>query len=290
MSKKAQKHGKILNISVTSTSVDQVLRFVRASLHRKTRFSIVTPNPEIILQAQKDKKLASILNSADISLPDGVGLVMASKFLSLPTAENDFIKPFYYIFQGLMVGVSALVNKKWLSQDLKQIRGREMFMELIKLANKKSWRVFFLGGENDEAQDVKKFLLRSYKKIKIETHKGPILSNSILPVSASDEVVQERAIKEINSYKPQLLFIAFGAPRQEKWMNKWVNKLNVGGAMVVGGTFNYISGRNKLPPKGLSDMGLEWLWRLATEPRRMVRIFRALIVFPLVVYISKLRK
>jgi N-acetylglucosaminyldiphosphoundecaprenol N-acetyl-beta-D-mannosaminyltransferase len=75
--------------------------------------------------------------------------------------------------------------------------------------------------------------------------------------------------------------VGFGAPKQEKWIYKWLPKLRVGGAMAVGGTFAYLSGQSKLPPKWMEERGLEWLWRLLNEPRRALRILKAVILFPL---------
>jgi N-acetylglucosaminyldiphosphoundecaprenol N-acetyl-beta-D-mannosaminyltransferase len=83
--------------------------------------------------------------------------------------------------------------------------------------------------------------------------------------------------------------VAFGNPKQEIWLYKNLAKLRVGGAMAVGGTFRYIAGMSKLPPKWMEKIGLEWLWRLFTEPRRLGRVFRAVVVFSIKVSLYKLR-
>ncbi|MEJ2347903.1 MAG: hypothetical protein P8Y17_01725, partial [Patescibacteria group bacterium] len=85
-SKKGQKQAKILKVLVTSTSKPRVLRFVRERLRifdPKRKFLIVTPNPEMVMRAEKDENFANILNSADLALPDGIGLSAANKFFSL---------------------------------------------------------------------------------------------------------------------------------------------------------------------------------------------------------------
>ena len=87
--------------------------------------------------------------------------------------------------------------------------------------------------------------------------------------------------KEINNFKPDLLFVAFGAPKQELWISKWQKKLNVRGMMAVGGSLDYYSGVVKEVPSSIKNLGLEWLWRLINEPKRLVRIFNAVVIFPL---------
>lgn len=250
---KGRKIGNILGVNVNSTQKNKVLVNIRDLLARKRKFYIVTPNPEIILKAQEDKNLMSALNRATISIPDGVGLKLADP-------------------------------------SLKIIKGRDLFMSLISLANKKGWRVFLLGGKGEEAQTTAEKLKLSYKKIKLEYASGPILDNEAKPVLESDIVIQNDVVDRINNFQPRLLFVAFGAPKQEKWICKWLPKLNIGGAMTVGGTFRYLAGYFPLPPKWLEKSGLEWLWRLLTEPKRIKRIINAVVVFPFKVWLNKINQ
>lgn len=282
--KKGRKFDTILGVRIDSTELVEVLRNVRYLISHNNKFYIVTPNPELVLMAKEDRELLGIVNSADFALPDGVGLRYASKFLY--------------------------------GRDLKIVPGRKLFLELIGLANKKGWKVFFLGGEGEEAKLSAKKLRLSYKKIKIETFNGPRVDESGEPVSEVDDSIQENAkrklgnelnadmpfsvrerhsatqsdaIKRINDFRPQLLFVAFGMPKQEYWIAKNIKRLDIGGTMAVGGTFRYIAGLSKLPPKWMENAGLEWLWRLITEPWRAKRIFMAFPIFPLKVFWYKLR-
>lgn len=85
------------------------------------------------------------------------------------------------------------------------------------------------------------------------------------------------------------MFVAFGAPKQEKWLAKWLPKLNVKGAMVVGGAIDFYAGRAKTPPNVVATFGLEWAYRLIREPWRVRRVFNAISVFPLQVFKYKLK-
>lgn len=283
-----QKQGNIFGVKTDSTSTVGVLRYVRERIDKKRKFYIVTPNPEILVRAKNDKILHNVINKADVSLADGIGVVMATKFLSMKAPNSRFIRILVLIINGFVVGISLFLNKPWLTSEMKVVRGREMFVNLCKLANKKGWRVYLFGGESDEAELAKDELKKTLKKIKLRAENGPMLDQNGNPGSKADSVSEKQAIVKINKFKPHLLFLAFSPPKQEKWLSRWYKSLDIGGAMVVGGAFNYVSGRSKIPPKILSDFGLEWLWRLITEPWRCRRIATALLVFPYHVFVQKL--
>jgi len=257
---KGQENGQIMGIKIDSSSMESVLTRVSDFVSHNSKFYIVTPNPELVLMAQKDRLLKNALNSADLSIPDGVGLKLA-----IP--------------------------------DLNIIKGRELFTELIKLAAKNNWKVFLLGGMGDEAALASRHLVSLYPNIFISHDKGPKINKDAEPASERDAKIQSDVIAQINKFAPQLLFVAFGNPKQEIWIHKQslplrgknFPKLNIGGAMAVGGAFRYVAGTSKLPPKWMSGMGLEWLWRVFTEPYRLARILNAVIVFPLKVFWEKIK-
>jgi N-acetylglucosaminyldiphosphoundecaprenol N-acetyl-beta-D-mannosaminyltransferase len=289
--KKAQKQANILSIKLSSTSKVRVLRFVRGRLRifdkntaKKAKFTIVTPNPEIITKAQKDKELARILNAANLSLPDGIGLAAAHRFMAFRVPEWKILRAPVLLVQGFVVGIAVLFGDRWLTMDLKILKGREIFLELMKLANKKGWRVFLLGGGTGVAEKAVKNLQKSLKKVVLESAEGPMLDENAVPVSKKNIKIEKDVVGKINRLRPHLLFVAFGAPKQEKWLDKWMKDLDIGGAMVVGGTFDYMARKTALPPKWMEKLGLEWLWRLMNQPGRAKRIFTAFPLFPLRVY------
>jgi N-acetylglucosaminyldiphosphoundecaprenol N-acetyl-beta-D-mannosaminyltransferase len=303
MSIKSQKHHQISKIGVGSTRREKVLSSLRGALVKWSKEKpsgeaklIVTPNPEIVNRAFGDKNLTKILNSADYSLLDGVGLVQAVRFLELPAPKNALVRLPALVFQGLRVGFSTFFDRNWLFKDLEIIKGREFFMDLVGLANKKGWRVFLLGG-GGVSQDMKDSLQRSFKNVRIKAAEGPRLTQSGNPLSKEDTKKEKEIVEKVNNYAPQMLFVGFSPPKQEKWLSKWLPELKVGAAMTVGGTFEYMSGRAKLPPKWMGDTGLEWLWRLITRPtdkfspsslKRVKRVLTAFPIFPLKIFWRKL--
>lgn len=260
---KGRKIGQILGINIASTTLSEVLTGVEQNISssiklgsRDKQFSILTPNPELVLSSTQDLRLKEALNSADFSVPDGVGLAYAYKFL--------------------------------FGKSLNIIPGRKLFDELIKLAGKKGWKVFLLGGLNNEAELAAKQLTINNPQLAIETSKGPKLNKEGEPETEINIKLQKDAIDKINKFSPDLLFVAFGNPKQEIWIHKNLSKLNVRGAMAVGGTFRYVAGLSALPPKWMEKAGLEWVFRLVTEPFRLGRILNAVITFPLKVFQYKI--
>jgi N-acetylglucosaminyldiphosphoundecaprenol N-acetyl-beta-D-mannosaminyltransferase len=254
---KVHDDGKIMEIKVNSSSTSSLLARVEKLIPdsvgqsaTRRKFYIVTPNPELILMAQKNISLKNALNSADFAVPDGVGLKIA--------------------------------NPK-----LKIIKGRELFLDLIRLSNKNHWKVFLLGGLGEEAGLTASKLKNLYPNIEIDYHKGVILNSDANPETRSDRELEKEVMNRINKFAPNLLFVAFGNPKQEIWIHKNLDELKIGGAMAVGGTFRYVSGISSLPPKWMEKIGLEWLWRGLTEPSRIGRVINAVLVFPIKVLLYK---
>lgn len=246
-----RKFDKILGINVLSTSRIKVLANVRDFIAHNRKFYIVTPNPELILMAQDNLELSKSLNGSALPIPDGFGL-------------------------------------KFADPSIKIIKGRQLFLDLVSLANKKGWKVFFAGGERDEAFAAKRKLMLTFKKIKIESFPGPRLNDKAEPISEVDRLIHFDMIQRINRFRPHLLFLAFKNPRQEIWLHKNFTRVKAIGGMATGGTFRYIAGYSKLPPKWMARIGLEWLWRFINEPYRLARVWRAVVIFPLALLKSRL--
>jgi N-acetylglucosaminyldiphosphoundecaprenol N-acetyl-beta-D-mannosaminyltransferase len=255
--KKGREKPTIMQIPMSSTDYPQVLTFVAGRLSKKKKFYVVTPNPEILVAAHTDPGLKDILTHADLSIPDGVGLLWANKLLG---------------------GV-----------PIKRLPGRKVMQELLFFANERKLRVYFLGSTQKVMEKVLDKTAKEFPTLKAKGNSGPRLSLRATPVTDDEILTQKKVIEEINLFKPHLLFVAFGAPKQEKWIAKHLDQLNIGGAMVVGGSLDSYSGAIRAVPGVLSSFGLEWLWRLLQEPKRLNRIATAVFVFPFLVFAEALR-
>jgi len=258
MTKKALKSAKILNIPVSSTSIDEVLDVVYSSLKSVSKFFITTPNPEIVVMAQSDTGLLEALQKADISVPDGIGLLWAAKYLGI-------------------------------KEPLVRIRGRELMVQLVEFAHDQKKKIFLLGSSNEVVKACSLKLKKEYPRLKFEADSGWRLDRDAYPTDKSQKILEKKAIEKINKFKPDILFVAFGAPKQEKWVSNHFKELNIGGAMVVGGSLDYYSGVAKLPPSWMASIGIEWLWRLIQDPKRFTRIWNAIFIFPLLVAKSRFK-
>ena len=160
------KHGLILNVRLDSTNEYEVLTAVSRFLAEKKKFSLFTPNPEIVLEASGDKNFLDILNSGSINIPDGVGLSYASRFLH--------------------------------RKPLNIIPGRRLFEILVEESSKKGWSIFLLGGLKNEAEKTAGKLKEKYSGLKVNFLSGPVLDSDAEPVSERDINMHIDAIKKIN--------------------------------------------------------------------------------------------
>lgn len=287
--KLSQKHVNILGVKIDSTSKEKVLRQVQVNIQNKKKFFIVTPNPEQVMLARQDSVFKDILNSADVSIADGVGIVMANKFQMLPRPKSIFVRPFTLLMQGFGVGFSSVFDRDWLEKELKLVKGREIFVELIKLANKKNWKVCLVGDRMQSAKKAVSKLKVNHLNIKIHSITGPSLDKKGNTHTAVDKAIEKKAVAKINEIKPELIFIGFGAPLQEKWLYRLYNDLDFVGAMVVGGTFDYVSKKKEIPPKWIEDVNLEWLWRLYKGDQKANRVAKAFPRFAFEMFWKKFR-
>ena len=143
-----------------------------------------------------------------------------------------------------------------------RVTGVDLFLRLIEEAAREEWGVYLLGAERGVAEKVARHFSERYPGLKIlGTHHGYF--------SAEEE---PGLVEHISSLEPDILFVAMGSPRQERFIAENLNKLNVPVCMGVGGSFDVISGRVKRAPLWMQKIGLEWSYRLIREPRRSLRM------------------
>ncbi len=227
---------------------------------------ITTPNPEMIVAAQSDPEFMKALQSADLAIPDGVGIVWAVKMLNdelRMTNENPNIQHSTFNIQH---------------STLSPLSGLDLMESLIAEAASQGWKVLLLGGKPGVAERAVEKLrhqirpgLASQGQAFIQSINGP---NNISSISKFEN---DRLISQINSYSPDLLFVAFGHGKQEKWLTANCYRLNVGVAMGVGGALDQIADPSLRPPPYINSIGLGWLYRLFRQPwrwRRQIALVR----------------
>lgn len=258
MSKKIAVLGVFINAASQRTLLNEALQLIKSA---KKPAYIVTPNPEIILQAQKNPHLLDILNCADLSLPDGAGVIWAGALLKNRRFSLwSGLKHFFLLLMGKITSVFP-----------ERVTGADFVLRLIREL-KNGEKLFLLGGEEGVAAAAARALLAENPQIEIV--------GTSAAAATADLDLELR--KTINSAQAEVLLVAFGCPKQELWLERNLSHLpRVKLALGVGGTFDFLSGRLRRAPLVLRKMGLEWVYRLLLEPKRMPRIFRATVKFPL---------
>lgn len=245
--KKTYETSLFLDKEVFSSDLNSLLRLVSEKVIRTQKtFKIFTPNPEQLVLAQENKKFSKYLNQADLLIPDGIGLVIFSK-------------------------LSGKIKKK--SSIKERISGVDMVQELLKMSSKKSWKVLLIGGKDYDKKLHNIYIPGISKKSRLSLLWSSGYKNVSKPTREEEKNLEALIKKE----KPQLVFVAFGAPHQEKWVienENLLNKNKVKLVMVVGGSFDMLLGKLKRAPMWMRAFGLEWLFRLIQEPSRFKRQFK----------------
>ena len=194
-------------------------------------------------------------------------------------AQKD--EEFYNILRGADLAtpdsVGVMIGGKLQKRKFKErIPGQAYFRKVLEVGEKEGWTFYFLGGEEGIALKAKEKVQEDYPNVKIVgCHEGFF-----------EEDKEEKVIEEINQLQPNVLFVAMGAPIQEKWIYRNKEKLKVDIATGQGGTFDYEAGKIQRAPKAFQKLGIEWLWRLSKEPKRIIRMM-ALPKYLLIVLFKK---
>lgn len=192
--------------------------------------TIYTPNTEIIMKAQEDPTFKQVLNEGDLVIPDGIGVVLASKIHHLGLSER--------------------------------VPGIELMGLMLEFCNRAGKSIYLFGGAPGIAEKASEKILSTYPNLKI--------------VGIRDGYFKEEDVwsilDDINEKKPDILFVALGAPKQEKWIHQHKKTLNAKVAMGVGGALDVWSGTVKRAPVIYQKLGLEWFYRLLKQPSRIGRM------------------
>lgn len=153
---------------------------------------------------------------------------------------------------------------KRLGKPLKErIQGQKYFRKIVEEGEKLGWSFYILGGKDDTPNKAVENLKKIYPKLNVVgLHEGYF----------ENEEDENKVIEEINSLQPNILIVAMGAPKQEKWIYANKDRLKVDVACGQGGTLDYEAGNVKRAPEIFQKIGLEWLWRLIKQPSRIVRM------------------
>ena len=223
----------ILSVPVDNISMQEALErleeFVMIGRATGKTHQIATINADFVVNALHDPELRRILQAADMATADGMPLVLGARLLGVH-------------LEG-------------------RVTGADMVPALAERAAHKGFSIYLLGAMPGVADRAAQVLRQRYPGLHIAGIASPPLS-SIFEMDPS-------IVEELNAVKPDILLVAFGNPKQEKWINMHAHELSVPVCIGVGGTFDLIAGVTKRAPQWMQRLGLEWLFRLLQEPRRL---------------------
>lgn len=193
---------------------------------------ITTLNAHSFNTVRKDVEFKTALKNSNVLLPDGIGVVWATKMLT--------------------------------GQKLRKIAGDDLFHFQMNKLNISRGKCFFLGSTEATLQKILEKASIDYPNVQVFNYSPPFKSK----FSEEDNRIM---IERVNAESPDVLFVGMTAPKQEKWAFQNFDKLNVNHVCCIGAVFDFYAGTSKRAPKWMIKIGMEWFYRLISDPKRMWR-------------------
>ncbi len=224
---------QFMNTCIDNLTLNEALHEIEKMVERKRTAYVVTPNVDHIVQLETDKELQEVYANADLILADGKPLIWISKLYKTPIKEK--------------------------------ISGSDLFPEVCKLAAEKGYSMFFLGAAEGVAAKAARNLQKRYPGLRVVgTYSPPMNFERDKEKSAE----ANRIVKEAG---PDILIVGLGCPKQEKYIYRYRNELEVPLALGLGASLDFEAGNIKRAPKWMRDHGLEWLFRITQDPKRLFK-------------------
>ena len=224
---------KFMNIELDNLTFNEALEKIDCLIHEDIKAYGVTPNIDHIVQVQKDMELLEIYRNANLVLTDGKPLLWIAKLYKTPIKEK--------------------------------VSGSDLFPEICKLAAQKGYRIFFLGAAEGVA---KKAAQRLQKK-----HIGLQVVGTYSPPFGFEKDKEEiqKILHMIHEANPHILIMGLGTPKQEKFIYRYIEEFGVPFSIGLGASLDFEAGNVRRSPKWMSNMGLEWLYRMVQDPKRLIK-------------------
>jgi N-acetylglucosaminyldiphosphoundecaprenol N-acetyl-beta-D-mannosaminyltransferase len=190
--------------------------------------TVFTPNVDHVIMADESERFRSAYEQASLSVVDGMPVLWASRLMGTPLPEK--------------------------------ISGSDLVWPLMRLAARRAYRVFFLGGDPGVAELAKQKFLEQLPTLQI-------VGTDSSRVSVDD--VDPALLERIRESKPDIVLLALGAPKQELFAHEQRDQLAPAVSVCIGASLDFVAGTRARAPKWVSRVGLEWFFRMAQEPRRL---------------------
>ncbi len=222
---------RIGRVWVDVVTFDQALVQIEHLVDRGEGGAVFTPNVDHVVKAESNPAFKAAYDRCSISLADGMPLIWASPWLGCTLPER--------------------------------VAGSDILKPVLEMAARRRWRVYLLGGAPGVAEATAKLLTDDMGIIVAGWDDCRILSDGSDPTGGSFARAQ--------AAKPDLIFVALGPPKQELWIHRSMDMLRPAVSLGVGASLDFLVGKYKRAPRWMGRVGLEWLYRLLQEPRRLWR-------------------
>ena len=222
-----------MNTEIDNLTMNETLIEIDKLIRLNECAYVVTPNVDHIVQLERDEELKRVYENASLILADGKPLIWISKFYKTPIKEK--------------------------------ISGSDLFPKVCDLAAKKGFTMYLLGAAEGVAAKAAKNLMQKYKGLNIVGTYSP-------PFGFEKDKKELDKIKEqIQKVHPDILIVGLGCPKKEKFMYHHCNELGVPISFGLGASIDFEAGNIKRAPKWMSEHGLEWLYRIIQDPKRLAK-------------------
>lgn len=224
---------RFMNTEIDNLTMDEALQAIDSLIKEDKCSYVVTPNVDHIVQLETNVELQQVYNNADLILTDGKPLIWISKWYKTPIKEK--------------------------------ISGSDLFPLLCNMAAEKGYKMFFLGAAEGVAA-------KAAEKLKHKYHGLQIVGTYSPPFGFEKDDNEMSKIKSmIKEACPHILIVGLGCPKQEKFMYYHCKELGVPVSLGLGASLDFEAGNVKRAPKWMADHGLEWLFRITQDPKRMMK-------------------
>ena len=222
----------ILGVEVSAINMEMALSSIEAWIERRESHYVCFTGVHGVMESWRDEELRRIHNAAGLVTPDGMPLVWLSRLMGFHHVERVY--------------------------------GPDLMLRVCERAAQKGHRQYFYGGAHGVGEKLARRLESRFSGLQV----SGICSPPFRPLSPGED---ETVIKHINGAQPDIVWVGLSTPKQEHWMSAHIKRLNVPVLIGVGAAFDFHAGLKRQAPHWMQINGLEWLFRLATEPRRLWR-------------------
>lgn len=244
------KRVNILGVKISAINMELALKAIARWVEDKTPNYICVTPAHGVMDCKDDAELRKIFNHSGLTTPDGMGIVWLLK-----------------LYGHRHVG---------------RVYGPDLVLAVCEYGLKFGWRHYFYGGLPGVAESLGNKLQALFPDIQIAGNYSP----PFRPLNPEENIA---VIERIKSTRPDIVWVGISTPKQERWMSDHVKKLGVPVLAGVGAAFDFLSGNKSQAPRWVQQNGLEWLFRLVSEPKRLWRRYILYPQFVLLVLFQYLR-